>query len=212
MEKTKTEDPLIEDRILETARELFFRNGIKSVTMDDIATYQGISKKTIYQYYKDKNALINSFTRNQTKCQHEDMCLIRKEADNAIQELLESMKYVGQFFSKINPGMFYDLRKYHPSAWNIFKKFKEDELIGFIEENMRKGVKQGLYRDKLNIKILSRLRLEQIELALDPKKFPPDQFSIVEVQLTMMEHFLQGVVTLKGHRLLNKYNNIIEEE
>lgn len=202
----------MEDRILDTARTLFFRNGIKSITMDDIATEQGISKKTIYQYYKDKNALVSALTRNQMECQHQDMCHIREESKNAIQELLESMKYMGQIFTKINPAMFYDLRKYHPLAWNQFRSFKEKELAGFIEENLRKGMKQGLYRKNLKIRILARLRLEEIELAFDPKAYPPEQFNILEVQLTIMEHFLQGVVTLKGHKMLNKHNDIIEED
>ncbi len=212
MEKTKEETHLIGDRILETARELFFRNGIKGVTMDDIATEQGISKKTIYQYYQDKNALVSALTKNQTKCQHDDMCTIRGAAVNAIDELMESMRYMRQIFARINPSMFYDMKKYHPSAWNIFRDFKEKELAGFIEENLRKGMKQGLYRNDLKIKILAKLRLHEIELALDAMAFPPDEFNIVEVQVTIMEHFIQGVVTLKGHKLLNKYNNTIEEE
>ncbi len=212
MEKVQAENATMQDRILETARELFFRNGIKSVTMDDIAAEQGISKKTIYQYYNDKNALVLALTRVQTKCQHSDMCQIRESSQDAIHELLESMKYMAHIFSRINPGMFYDLKKYHPQAWNQFRSFKEKDLAGFIEENFRKGIKQGLYRKDLKLKILARLRLEEIELALDPKAFPPDQFNIVEVQVTIMEHFLQGVVTLKGHKLLNKYNNIIEED
>ncbi len=212
MNKIEGDSPSMESRILDTARELFFRNGIKSVTMDDIATEQGISKKTIYQYYKDKNALVSALTQNQMKCQHEDMCSIREESKNAIHELLESMKYMGLIFARINPTMFYDLRKYHPLAWNQFRSFKEKELTGFIEENLRNGIKQGLYRKSLKIRILARLRLEEIELVLDPVAFPPEQFTILETQLTIMEHFLQGVVTLKGHKMLNKYNNIIEDE
>jgi hypothetical protein len=140
------------------------------------------------------------------------MCAIRQESDNAIHELIQSMKYMRQFFARINPSMFYDMKKYHPAAWNVFREFKEKELAEFVEENLRKGMKQGLYRDNLKIKILARLRLQEIELALDPKAFPPDDFNIVDVQLTIMEHFIQGVVTLKGHKLLNKYTNTVEEE
>ncbi|HNS12638.1 MAG TPA: TetR/AcrR family transcriptional regulator, partial [Bacteroidia bacterium] len=151
MEKVKDNNQLVEERILNTARELFFRNGIKSITMDDIAAAQGISKKTIYQYYKDKNELVDALTRDQTKCHHQDMCMIRSESENAIHELLDSMKYMRQIFSQINPSMFYDMKKYHPSAWKIFRSFKEEELAGFIEENLSKGMKQGLYRKNLKI-------------------------------------------------------------
>ena len=80
------------------------------------------------------------------------MCLIRKESDNAIHELFESMKYMRQIFRRINPSMFYDMKKYHPTAWKTFRTFKEKELAGFIEENLSKGIKQGLYRNKLKNK------------------------------------------------------------
>lgn len=212
MEKAKEISQSVEGRILDTARELFFRNGIKSVTMDDIATEQGISKKTIYQYYKDKDELVNALTKDQTKCQHNDMCLIRKESENAIHELFESMKYMRQIFSRINPSMFYDMKKHHPTAWKTFRTFKEKELAGFIEENLSKGIKQGLYRNNLKIKILAKLRLEEIELGLDYNAFPSDEYNLAEVQYTIMEHFVQGVVTLKGYKLLHKYTNTIEEE
>lgn len=212
MEKTKETNQIAGERILDTARELFFRNGIKSITMDDIAAEQGISKKTIYQYYKDKNELVDALAKDQTKCQQDDICMIRNESENAIHELLESMKYMRQIFSQINPSMFYDMKKYHPSAWNIFRSFKEMELTGFIEENLNKGMKQGLYRKNIKIKILAKLRLAEIEFALDSYTFPSDQFDIAEVQFTIMEHFVQGVVTLKGHKLLNKYTDTVEEE
>ena len=200
-----------EDRILETSKELFFRHGIKSITMDDIAHKLGMSKKTIYQFYEDKNALLSSLMIMELKAQTKEMLDIRKNSENAIDEMMQSMSCMSRNFSKMNPTLFYDLQKYHSSAWSHFKNFKEKELTGFVEENLRRGIKNDLYRKDLKVKTLARLRLEEVELGFNTTAFPQEQFSITDVHVTLLEHFLYGVVTLKGYTMINKYIQINEE-
>ena len=84
--------------------------------------------------------------------------------------------------------------------------------MSFVVRNIEKGQAQGLYRNNLNLKIIARLRMEEIELALNPSIYPPDKFVISEVQVELLDHFLHGICTLKGHRLINKYRQIAEEE
>lgn len=201
-----------EDRILDTSKELFFRHGIKSITMDDIAHKLGMSKKTIYQYYADKNAILSSLMISELKSQIREMQEIRKNSENSIDEMLQSMSCMSKNFSKMNPTLFYDLQKYHASAWGHFKNFKEKELTGFVEENLRRGIKSELYRKDLKVKTLARLRLEEVELGFNTEAFPHEQFNISEVQIALLEHFLYGVVTLKGYKLINKYRKIQDEE
>lgn len=201
-----------EDRILEISKELFFRHGIKSITMDDIATRLGISKKTIYQYYEDKNALLSSLVKMELLTQTEEMQEIRSNSENAIDEMLQSMNCMSRNFSKMNPTLFYDLQKYHSSAWSHFKNFKEKQMTGFVEENLRRGIKNELYRKDLKVKTLARLRLEEVEMGFNPDAFPPEQFNMTDVQVALLEHFLYGVVTVKGHKLINKYKQIQDIE
>ncbi|HNP49347.1 MAG TPA: TetR/AcrR family transcriptional regulator [Bacteroidia bacterium] len=201
-----------EDRILDTSKELFYRHGIKSITMDDIANKLGMSKKTIYQYYEDKNALLSSLVMMELKSQTKEMADIRKNSENAIDEMLQSMSCMSKNFSKMNPTLFFDLQKYHASAWNHFKNFKEKVLTEFVEENLRRGIKNELYRKDLKVRILARLRLEEVELGFNTTTFSHEQFNISEVQLSLLEHFLYGVVTLKGYKLINKYKQVHDEE
>ena len=130
----------------------------------------------------------------------------------AIDEMMQSMSCMSRNFSKMNPTLFYDLQKYHSSAWSHFKNFKEKELTGFVEENLRRGIKNDLYRKDLKVKTLARLRLEEVELGFNTTAFPQEQFSITDVHVTLLEHFLYGVVTLKGYKMINKYKQIYEEE
>ena len=79
-------------------------------------------------------------------------------------------------------------------------------------QSLLKGIKEGHVRPDINVKILSRARMENVEMAMNPTNFPPDKFKILDVQLTLVEHFLYGICTLKGHKLINKYKEITEEE
>lgn len=198
-----------EERILIEAGELFFRHGIRTITMDDIATKLGMSKKTIYQYYKDKNLLVQSLTDRILREHAEVMHEFRKRTENPILEILLVMEHTAGFFQKINPTLFYDLKKYHPHAWYSFKIFKEKEMIGFIEENLRRGIEKELYRKEINVKILARLRIEQVEWGFNTRIFEADKFSITELQLNMLDHFLHGIVSQKGFKQIEKHKSEI---
>ncbi len=202
---------IIQERILTETGALFFRHGVKSITMDNIASKLGISKKTIYQYYKDKGELVKSFTDAELKIQQKDMEAIQLRSKDAIDEMLNLMAHLESFFKRVNPAVFYDLQKYHPLSWNAFKLFKERCIIGFVEDNLKRGVQHELYRKELRIKILARLRIEEVELGFNPVVFTPEKFSIADVQLALIDHFLHGIVTIKGFKLIEKYRKIINK-
>ena len=200
------------ERILKGAEELFFKYGIKSVTMDDIAKHLAVSKKTIYQFYEDKNEMVEMLMTVKLK---EDECefkQIQKDSENVIVEVFNMMKHMGNMFSKINPTIFYDLQKYHPKAWAQFKQFKEDCMAKMVEESITRGIKEGLVRSDLHPKILARLRIQEVEMGFDAEIFPPDKFKLIDVQIAMLDHFLHGICTLKGHKMINKYKQLTEEE
>jgi hypothetical protein len=115
-------------------------------------------------------------------------------------------------FSEMNPVLFYDMQKYHPKAWQIFRDFKEDFISTIIENSLIKGIKQGFVRADLNTKTVVRIRLAEVEMAFDPEVFPPSKFDVVEVHNTLISMFLHGICTLKGHKLVNKYRDIIEKD
>jgi AcrR family transcriptional regulator len=200
------------ERILKGAEELFFKYGIKSVTMDDIAKHLAVSKKTIYQFFEDKNELVETLLSVKLK---EDECefqAIANNSENMIVEVFNMMKHMGVVFAKINPSIFYDLQKYHPNAWKQFKVFKQETMAKMVEASIERGMKEGLVRNDINAKVISRLRIEQVELGFNSEIFPPDRFKMVDVQLAMIDHFLHGICTLKGHKLINKYKQVTEEE
>ncbi|MBA2407601.1 MAG: TetR/AcrR family transcriptional regulator [Chitinophagales bacterium] len=194
------------DRILKAAHELFYSYGIRSITMDDIARHLSISKKTIYLFFNDKHQIVEEACRRDLDSHTEKIHQIAKNAKDAIIEILNTMDFLGDMFSKMNPNLIYDLQKYHPAAWDHFHIFREQQLLGAVEANLKKGIKQGLYRADLNVRILAKLRIEEVQLGMNPTIFAPTKFNLQEVQLTLLEHFLYGILTIEGIKLLGSYN------
>jgi AcrR family transcriptional regulator len=201
-----------QDRILEAASELFFRHGIKSITMDAIASHLGMSKRTIYDSYDDKDAIVKALTHLELSGQEKELQDIRKHAENSIDEIMQAMGCIRRTFGRIHQSLFYDLQKFHPDAWKYFREFKEQKMQAFIEENLKRGIKQELYRKDLKIKILAKFRIEEVEMGFNSAIFPSSKYNMTEVQLVLLDHFMHGIVTLKGHKLINKYKQVIEEE
>jgi AcrR family transcriptional regulator len=200
------------DRILVGGYELFSRFGIKSVTMDDIAKHLSISKKTIYQFFRDKDEVVHTLLEKQFNQDIADFEEIANTAPNVVEEVFSHMKKLHKMFTNTNPNMIYDLRKFHPRSWELVTKFRTETCLGMVERALEKGKKDGYVRADVNSKILARLRIEEIEMGFNPMVFPPDKYQLLDVQIAMVEHFLYGVCTLKGHKHINKLKEINEEE
>lgn len=203
----------IQERIVFKSDELFRKYGIRGVTMDDIARQIGVSKKTIYQFFPDKDELIMAVTRfNLDANENEVKCCSGMEADNAVDEMIKAIDSLTNMMQGYNPVMFYDLQKYHPKAWQLFADFKNTFLFNTILANLERGIREGLYRNDFDLEIVALMRLEQIDMVFRLEVFPPARYQITKVMAQLTEHFLYGVVTLKGHKLVNNYRNLKEEE
>jgi AcrR family transcriptional regulator len=199
------------ERILQKAEELFMRFGIRSVSMDDIAKELAVSKKTIYQFFKDKEALVMGVAHlhfNKDVC---DMQGIKEQAGNALEEMILLSEHLKRNFMNINPVIFYDLQKYHIKAWGLFREHRERFIIETIKDNLRRGIADGLYRSDINVEILAILRVEEVQLGFNQDVFPSNRFNFLELQIQFVEHFMRGIITKKGFELLEAYQDSIKQ-
>lgn len=193
------------ERILLKAHELFNRYGIRSVTMDEIATQIGMSKKTIYQVFSNKDELVNAIiedhiTKNQSRCECDSVV-----AKNAIHQVFLSMDMVQEMYKEINPITFMDLQKFHPGTFQKLNDFKDMYLYKIIKSNLEWGIKEGLYRDDLNLDIMIKLRLNTMFLPFNQDIFPMSKYNLVDVENHILEHFIYGLATPKAEKLIVKY-------
>lgn len=181
--------------------------------MDDIAKHLGMSKKTIYSHFSDKNELVNIVLEQRLDSNKDLINQTIKLSENAVHEIFISLTNMKDQLSGINPSLFYDLQKYHPQAWTYFKDFREKYLFNTIHDNLKRGIAEGYFRKDIKADILTQMRLEQMDLIFsNSTSYTNGKYGIAHVMAELTEHFLYGICTLKGHKLINKYKEIIEEE
>jgi AcrR family transcriptional regulator len=190
--------------LLGKTAELFMRFGIKSMTMDDIARQLGVSKKTLYLYVTDKNDLVEKVMTaivDHEKAMTSQLC---ERYTNAIDLLFELTKEVSKKFGQVHPSINYDMQKYHPKAWSIFETFRTDFIAGCIEDNIRIGIEQDLYRDNIDPFVISRLYAAKMDMCSDGEVFPPDRYNFKTIHLELMRYHIRGIASEKGLKYLRK--------
>ena len=192
-------------RILFKARDLMLHHGVKHVTMDDLANQLGISKKTIYQFYKDKDALVMAVVDLELEDQCSKCTGAQGTADNAVHEMFLLMEEMQEMFKNMNPLTMSELAKYFPEAFQKVQLHKDQFMHSIIKTNLVRGIEQGVYRQDIDPEILSRYRLETSFVPFNTSLYPMSKFDIGKVNLQIIEHFVYGVMSLEGYRLMEQY-------
>ena len=193
------------ERILEKTHELFHQYGIRRVTMDDIATQCGMSKKTIYQYFKDKDELVDAAAQAHI---HQNKCLCEehsKQAKDALHEVFLAMEMAKEILEKLHPAILRDLEKYYPKTFVKFRTHKDEFMYKVVKKNLEWGIADGIYRSEIDVDIMTRFRLESMFFPFNPFVYPQSKYNITRIEEEIMEHFVYGLATIKGHKLIEKY-------
>ena len=190
--------------ILEQALKLFMRFGIKSMTMDDVATQLRISKKTLYEHFSDKNDLVEQVVAGVCKHHRTSIDAICERGLNAIDENHEITKFIVAQIGGVHPSVQFDLQKYHPKAWSILDETERSDIYRCVSTNLKKGLKDGLYRDDLDVEVITRLYIARMDATWDGQVFPQDQFNISEVLWKHFEYHIRGIASKKGVDYLEK--------
>jgi TetR/AcrR family transcriptional regulator, cholesterol catabolism regulator len=198
-------------RIQKAAHDLVMQYGIRSISMDDIAAHLGMSKKTIYQYFKDKDELIEAVVdevieTNQYACKADI-----SRSENAVHEIFLVMDMMAEMFKTMNPSILHDMQKYHPAAFAKFSKHKNEFLYNVCSQNLQRGIKEELYRPEMSVDILCRYRVETMFIPFNPEFQQKLKHSLGKIEEEILVHFLFGLVSLKGYKLIMKYREAKEK-
>jgi AcrR family transcriptional regulator len=199
------EEKDIKDRILKGAEELFLKYSVRSVSMDDIARHLSISKKTIYQYFADKDEIVTMVAVYHMEKNRIQFDSYKAAAKDAIDEMVRISICLKSDFQKMNPAVLFDMQKYHAKAWSVWMEHKQNHVRESIISNLKQGIEEGYYRADINVEILANARLELIQFAFDDHIFPSSTFSLTEVHIQLFEHFIYGLLTDKGRKVYEKY-------
>src|ERR1700744_3358725 len=180
----------VKERILTKAADLFMRYGIRSITMDEIAGQLGISKKTIYQFFTDKDDMVSAVIEQEIKKNEAECMQFRDDAADAVHEIFLALEDLDEMLKYTNPLMLYDLEKHHPKAFQKIKEYKYQFLYRSLLDNLQRGIRESLYRSDFQPDIVAKNRIESAFLIFNPDLFPHSRYKMSEVSFELALLFL----------------------
>jgi len=189
----------VKERILEQASQLFLRFGIRSITMDEIAESLGMSKRTLYEHFSNKEELL-------TECiefQYKENLKLRDDierafGDDPLEIFHQHFRQVIIIINSVHPSYISDMQKYYGHIWRKHIKSKQEETIAFTMAQIEKGKALGIFRQDADADILSRTAHLAMEMMGSPEIFPETRYSRTEVFRQVIMNFIRGMATAEG--------------
>lgn len=192
-------------KIITKASDLFMQYGFKSISMDEVARYLGISKKTLYQHVNNKADLIQKVMIAHISEEKLTMHNIHENAKDAIDEMIQISQYVSELLQRVNPTVLYDLQKYYLKSWELMESLHLNYTYKLIKENIQSGMEEGLYRQNLSPEIIAKLYIGRMDLIIDKNLFPIGAYTFSQIHNNAMMYHLYGIMSIKGMELFEKY-------
>jgi TetR/AcrR family transcriptional regulator, cholesterol catabolism regulator len=204
------EKNLIMEDIITKVTQLYMKYGIRSVTMDDVARELGISKKTLYLHFKDKDELVKKVVGVHMTSLQSEFENSHKSSNNAIENLLYMSRVLTQMLKQANPSVTYDLQKYYPEIWKNTVMSRHEHIFNQIKANMIQGIKEDLYRTDLDVDIIAHLYLFRVEMSQLFEVMEEKKFSFENVFKAIFIYHIRGIANKKGIEFLEKKLKIDE--
>ncbi|MDD2278946.1 MAG: TetR/AcrR family transcriptional regulator [Bacteroidales bacterium] len=186
------------ENLVKQVRDLYMRYGVKSITMDDVASHLCISKKTLYQHVKNKDELVEKVIDLEIEDQVKDMECVNTPSINAIEKLLLVSKIVSHKLKNTSHSTEYDLNKYYPHHYQRLLKARRERMYKSIVNNIEIGKQENLYRDDLDGDIIGKLQVSRMEGMLNNEIFTIEEFTSPKFFLEVFVYHIRGIANQKG--------------
>jgi AcrR family transcriptional regulator len=199
-------------KILEEAKQLFMRIGIKSVSMDDIAQVLHISKKTIYKSFKDKRDLVNHVIDEKINFEKATLKKYALSNKNAIQRMIDFSRYISQSKKDLNPTMIYDMQKFYPDQWAKMEEFRTDYFKDTVKNNIKHVIQSGLFRSDINADIIALMYITLVSGMVQQFTSADNNYQFQTIHFQMVSYHLHGICTEEGRTYLKQHINEITDQ
>lgn len=199
----------IDSNICLRVQELFLRFGIKSVSMNDISSALGISKKTLYQWIPNKTVLITSVLEQYVKDEYARIEELKQKATDPIHELILIASHLSDTLKHMTPVAVYDLKKYYPLEWLALERERNKLMRDDISKNLVMGVELQLYRKDLDPDLLSDLYVWMAGYFFSDQLMDKSVDRKALLYIEFIKYHIRGIATKKGALILNKYEHLL---
>lgn len=193
------------ERIIEGAAQLFRMHGIKSVTMDSLATHLGMSKRTIYEIFSDKDEIMLGVLKWMAEKQKELVKKVLDDSENAIAAIFKLLEVNRDHFQEMSPAFQSDLRRFHQDV--LMNKYDKCEMPDYKNTQMviERGIKEKHFRKDVDPDLANRCMDYLSKAIINNEVYPYDLFSRRDVIRSTVINYMRGISTPEGVELINKF-------
>ena len=175
--------------------------------MDEVATNLGISKKTLYVHFDNKQDLVHHCFQKHNDLVSEMINNLAVQFENAIDELFAIDESCSLVMKQTNPYLLGELKRYYPNTWALIEQLKQKVLFNILKNNLNNGVEQGIYRKDIDVDIIAKLMISRIDALVNDEIFPLTQYDFRKLLTEIRIYHLRGISTLKGINYLEQKIN-----
>ncbi|WP_111308957.1 TetR/AcrR family transcriptional regulator [Confluentibacter sediminis] len=179
--------------LLECSITNFTKFGSKSFTLDELASQMGMSKKTIYNYFKNKEDLVSESVGYLIKKIKNDMDSAVLQHTDPIVKIIEIYKIGFDYFKCFKPSFIFGLKKYYPKASEVFETFRNYIVYEKVYNLLLEAQSKRLFRDHVNLKLVCDLYFLRIDDIAYKKSNIFDVYSNKELLEHLIIHNLKGI-------------------
>ncbi len=198
----------MKEKILHKASEMFLNLGFKSVTMDDIASELGMSKKTIYSHFPTKLKLVQATSFFVLDNVNEAICSIRSNNLNPIEEVFTIKSVINNHLKNEKSSPYHQLQKYYPKIFKQLNDKQFESVNQCVVENLQRGIEQGYYRKELKLDLITRFYFSGNMSLTNKELFPLNTYGMTALKDAFLDYHIRAIATEKG---LNTLLNLLEK-
>ena len=205
------ENSQVKEDMIEDISDLFLKYGLRSTSMEDICTHLKISKKTLYQFFANKDDVVEQVMlqrRNNRRVKEDIENLLQQ---NALEALLLIRDHVISDYSSRLPANMFDIKKYHPEVYEKILQLDVEFSYTTLRKLLNNGIKSGYFRKDLHLDIQIYLFTKQMSFLGEPEMISSIQYPMNDIISTIMENFIRSISTPKGIGELEKRVKIVEK-
>ncbi len=192
-------------KVMTAAVDLFLQYGFKAVTMDDVARRAGMSKKTLYQHFSNKQEVVATAVSWYQNLKVIQIKATVEAASNALEAIVRVDAELAEIYRKLNPLAMLELQRFYPEGWDCFRQVLLTHDVDIIRAVVQRGQTEGLFRPDIDPDLTARYRIETALMTMQPNLMVADRYSLMQVGFAITELFLYGIMTLKGQKLYARY-------
>ena len=210
MEKTDEQNERFQD-LIEPIKELFYKYGLKNLSMDELSRRLGISKKTLYTFVRNKEELVDKVFLNEENKLKRISEEIGKYPINAIEKLLKMSQLVHEEMKKINPMIRFEMEKYYPQVFEDYVEKKRNFVYEGMKNNILQGIAEKLYRDDINVELVATIYINSFVELHDSDICKTLDINFLQLFEVLFENHIRAISTPAGLAFFeSKKNEILE--